>query len=264
MLQWMQVTKIETYAVVTLCIGVCAHHINSSAAWVPVGSYRVPNPEDVVDLVIIRDAVVDDVPQLLGWLGALSTPPEPFAFSLMQWPEQNRHTSRLELLQLYGDGVDILDQEGVVSIRGVFQRGGEVEVCRRRVETRVPWLLGRVVQSNWSTPVPDEVDDASLGSEGDGLVDVCTGCSTRDTRLGVIHEVYAENCGSLADVGGDPVERGLILLTGEYVLPVDAAEIFQKSLRIGVGIWVDWSRGDLMWASRRGGRQSNSVDEIPG
>lgn len=112
--------------------------------------------------------------------------------------------------------------------------------------------------------MPDKVDDASLGSKGDSLVDVCAGGSTRDTRLGVIHEVYAENRGSLADVGGNPVERGLILLARENVLPVNAAEVFQKSLCVGVSIWVDWSRGDLVWASCRGGRQSNSVNEIPG
>lgn len=141
----MQVKKFETYAVITLGIGVRAHHINSSTAWVPVGSYRVPNPEDVVDLVVVRDAVVDNVPQLLGRLRALSTPPEPFTFSLMQRPEKNGHASRLELLQLHGDGVDILDQEGIVGVCGVFQSGGEVEVRRRRVETRVPGLLGRVV-----------------------------------------------------------------------------------------------------------------------
>lgn len=183
--------EIETYAVVTLSVGVRAHDVNGSTARVPVRRNGVPDPQQVVDLVVVGDAVVDDIPQLLGWLGALGAPPEPFALSLMQRPEQNWDASRLELLELYGDGVNILDQESVVGVSGVLQRGGEVEVRRRGVETGVPWLLGRVVKSDRRTPVPDEVDDASLGSEGDGLVDVCAGGSAGNAGLGVVHEIDA-------------------------------------------------------------------------
>lgn len=176
---------------VTLSVRVRAHYVNSSTARVPVGSNRVPDPQQVVDLVVVRDTVVDDTPQLLCRLGALGAPPEPLALSLVQRPEQDRDAGRLELLQLHGDGVDVLDQEGVVGVRGVLQRGGEVEVRSGRVETGVPWLLSRVVQSDRRTPVPDEVDDAALGGEGDGLVDICAGGSAGNTRLGVIHEVNA-------------------------------------------------------------------------
>ena len=249
---------------IALSVGVSADDIHGSTARVPVSSNRVPNPQQVVDLVVVRDTVIDDVPQLLGRLRALSPPPEPLALGLVQRPEQNRDASRLELLELHGDGVDVLDQEGVVGVRGILQRGGDVEVRRRGVEPRVPGLRGGVVQPDGGAPVPDEVDDAPLGGEGDGLVDVCAGGSAGNAGLGVVHEVNAENGGSLAYVVGDPVKRGLVLLPGEDVLPVDTAQIFEQSFRVGVGICVDRSRGDLMWASCHGGRQCDGVNEIPG
>lgn len=249
---------------VALSVGIRADHIHGSIAGVPISSHRVPDPQDVVDLVVVGDAVIDDAPQLLGRLGALGPPPEPLALGLVQRPEQDRDAGGLELLELRGDGVDVLDQQGVVGVRGVLQRGGDVEVRRRGVEARVPRLLGRVVQPDGRAPVPHEVDDATLGGEGDGLVDVCAGGPAGDAGLGVVHEVDAEDGGGLADVVGYPVERGLVLLSGEDVLPVDAAEVLEQGFGVGVGIGVDRCGGDLVWPSCRGRCQSDGVDEIPG
>lgn len=46
-------SKKNTYAVVALSVGIRADHIHSGIARVPVSSNGVPNPQDVVDLVVV-------------------------------------------------------------------------------------------------------------------------------------------------------------------------------------------------------------------
>lgn len=90
----------------------------------------------------------------------------------MQRAEEDGHAGVLEFLELYGDGVDVLDQERVVRVFSILQRARDVEVCRRGVEARVPGLRRIVVQTGWCAPVPYKSYDAALLVKRDGFVDV--------------------------------------------------------------------------------------------
>lgn len=157
---------------VTLRVCVGAVDVYLRVSGVPVGSHGVPDPDQVVQLVVHGQPLVQDIPQLLDGLGALGSPPEPATFGLVQGPPQDGHTGILQLLQLHGDGVDVLDEERVVRVRGVGKSRLDVEVRRLGVEAAVPWLLGCVVQTHGSTPVPRESDDTATLGKGDRLVDI--------------------------------------------------------------------------------------------
>lgn len=150
----------------------------------------------------------------------------------MQRPEQDGDTGGLELLQLNGNGVDVVDEESVVCVGGVLERGGDVEVRRGGVETRVPRLSGSVVETGWGSPMPYESDDATLGGECNCLVDVGAGSAARDAGFRVVHQVDAEDGWRLPNIGGDPVKGSLVLLAGEDVLSVNAAEIREEGFGI--------------------------------
>ena len=126
-------------------IHISTQDIDGVIARVPVLGDGVPDPDDVVDVVEVGDAVVEQIPELLGRLGTLGSPPEPFTLGLVEGAEQDGHTGVLEALQLLGDGVNVTQDEGVVGVRGVGEGGGHVEVGGTRVETRPPGVLLGVV-----------------------------------------------------------------------------------------------------------------------
>jgi hypothetical protein len=68
--------------------------------------------------------------------------------------EDNRYGCALKLLQLYGDGVDIVHQESVVGVLRVLQCSLDVEVCGIGVEASVPGVFRGVVEASWCAPVP--------------------------------------------------------------------------------------------------------------
>lgn len=74
------------YAVV-ICVGVHCQDINGLITGVPGWGNGVPDPDQVVEVVELCQALVEDIPQLLAWLWAFSPPPEPSAFSLVQGTE---------------------------------------------------------------------------------------------------------------------------------------------------------------------------------
>lgn len=248
---------------VSLAVGISAYNVDGGITWVPVGGNRVPDPDQVVDIVIVGETVIDESPKLLASSWTLSTPPEPLSFSLVKWSPKNWNTGRLELLELNGDSINIVNQESIVGVGGIGKSGGDVKVGGGSVETRPPSLLGSIVKTNWSTPMPTESDNTSTSSVGNGLVDISAGSATGSTRVSVVHKIHAENGWSLADIGGNPVEGSLILLSREDVLAVDVSKVLEESLGVRVGIRVDWSGRVLVgWSCSRWG-QSNGIDEIP-
>ena len=113
----------------------------------------------------VGEAVVHEIPELLGGLGSLGTPleamtvsnlksslaghrdthPEPAAFSLVEDTEENGDAGVLEALELDGDSIDITQNEGVVGVGGISKGGGHVEVGGTRVEAAPPGVLVGVV-----------------------------------------------------------------------------------------------------------------------
>lgn len=122
--------------------------------------------------MIRGESLVEDVPELLACFGALGTPPEPGAFGFVQWAPEDGDAGVLEFLELHGDGVNIVHEEGVVGIGGVLEGGREVEICGCCVEAAPPALGFVVVEADGGTPVPDEGYDAAFLGEGECVVDV--------------------------------------------------------------------------------------------
>jgi hypothetical protein len=87
-----------------------------------------------------RQPLVQNIPKFLRRFRTLGAPPEPTALSLMQRPPKNWHAFILQLLQLYGNGVDVFDEQCVVCVRVIEKRGLDVEIRRLGVEAAVPWL----------------------------------------------------------------------------------------------------------------------------
>lgn len=104
--------------------------------------------------MLVRQSVVKDIPQFLRGLGSLGSPPEPRAFSLVKRTEDNWYGCALKLLQLYGDGVDIVHQESVVGVLRVLQCSLDVKICGIGIEASVPGVFRGVVEAGWCAPVP--------------------------------------------------------------------------------------------------------------
>lgn len=168
-------------------------------------------------------SVIQNPPQLLAWLGALGSPPEPRSLCFVQWSPEHRYTCRLELLELHSDGVNVLDEERVVGIRRVLQCSLDVEVGSSRVEAAPPPLLWGVVETNRRAPMPHKGHNTALLRKGERFVDISGGGTSGDSGLGVIHQIDTEDRRCLANVVDDPVERCLVLLTTENLLAIDAA-----------------------------------------
>lgn len=136
--------------------------------------------------MVIGESVIHDAIQFLCRFRTLSTPPKPFPFSFVQRAKQHRHFRRLELLQLNGDGVDVLDEKRVVCIRGISKRIRDVEVCGSGIEARPPSLSFVVIKADGASPVPDKRNDSALGGEVNGFVYIRGGSTTGYARLGVV------------------------------------------------------------------------------
>lgn len=64
-------------------IRVVCEHVDRGIARVPVGCHRVPDPDQVVEFVVVGEAVIHQVPESLARRGALRTPPEPSTWHAM-------------------------------------------------------------------------------------------------------------------------------------------------------------------------------------
>ena len=97
-------------------------------------------------------AVIHKVPQATHSGAALSAPPEPFSFRLMEWAPQNWYASGLKALQLIGDSVHVIYQEVVVLRAWIIERIKNIYVSIKR------GLVGVVVATpSWSGPMPLEL-----------------------------------------------------------------------------------------------------------
>lgn len=249
---------------VALRVDIGTEHIDGGIARVPVLGDRVPHPDQVVDAVVVRQALVDDIPELLGVFGALGTPPEPPALGLVEGPEEDGHAGVLEALELDGDGVNVADQEGVIGVCRVGQGRGDVEVGGVGVEAAVPGPLGRVVQADGGVPVPAKGDDAALFVKSNGLLDSLRVVALElDARGRVVHEVEAEHGGRLADLLLDPVGPLDLLLAREDLLAVVFAEEVVQGRGAGVGVGVDGALVDVVRRAGGRGRDGDGVDEVP-
>lgn len=213
--------------------------------------------------MVVGEAVVQDAPQLLARLGALGAPPEPLALGLVQRAEQHGHAGGLQALELDGDGVNVADQQRVVGVGGVGQRGRHIEVGRVRVEATPPLMRVRVVQARRGVPVPQNGNDAAAGGVGDGLLDRGADGAALDAGGRVVHQVDRDERGGLAGLLGDPVGPRELLLAREDLLAVDGPEVLVQGLGVGVGVGVDGRGIDLVRGARGRGRDGNGVNEVP-
>lgn len=200
---------------------------------------------------------------LLARLWALRAPPEPRALRLVQRAPQHWHTRIRELLKLYGDGVDVFDEERVVCVGRVGKCSLDIEIRRSSVKSRPPSLLLGIIQPGRRTPMPDKRDNSALLAVGNSMININTRRAARDAGFGVVHEIDTEDCRCLADVGGYPVEAGLVLLAGKDVFAVDAAEVGEEGFCVGVGVLVDRGGGDFVGPTGGAGGERDRVDQVP-
>lgn len=123
--------------------------IDGVGSWVPIGSDRVPDPDQVVEVVVVGETLVENLPELLAWLGTLSSPPEPLAFGLVEWSPENWDTGILETLELDGNRIDIADEKLVVGVGGVGKSGLNVEGGVLSVESAPPLVTLSVDETRW-------------------------------------------------------------------------------------------------------------------
>lgn len=108
----------DTHAMV-IRVDVRAQDVHGFITRIPRRGERVPHPDQVVKAVMFSQAVVEDIIQLLARLRSLCTPPEPSAFGLVKGTEDDRDVRILESQQLFGNGVNVSDDQGVIGVGGV-------------------------------------------------------------------------------------------------------------------------------------------------
>lgn len=119
-------------------VGVVRDNINDIISGVPVSLDRVPHPDEVVEFVVVGEAIVEDAPELLARLGSLSSPPEPSSLGLVKGTPEDGDVRVGETLELDGNCVNVANEELVVGIRGVRERLGDVELGVLSVEAAPP------------------------------------------------------------------------------------------------------------------------------
>lgn len=75
--------------------------------------YKVPEP------VLVRQSLMQQLPQPLVHLSPRSPPPKPPTLSFVQRPPEHWHAGVLQALQLHCYGVDVAQQQRVVGVGGV-------------------------------------------------------------------------------------------------------------------------------------------------
>ena len=91
-------------------IKITAYHIYIFIARIPIciGSVGVPNPNQVVDLMVVNQTVEQQFIQLFIWLSTFGTPPEPFSACFVNWTPQDCYARTLQFFQISGNDVNIL------------------------------------------------------------------------------------------------------------------------------------------------------------
>ena len=251
-----------TYSVARL-VDVSADNVDNIITRVPISTNRVPHPDQVVELVMVSEAVVHDVVQLLAGIRPLRSPPEPLPLRLVQRPPEHSDAGILQPQQLGSNGVEITDDEGVVCVGVVGKGVGNVEVCRISVEALVPGLLGGVVETRWGIPVPHYGRDAALClSVLEDVFDGGGGGSVLDAGRRVVHEILGHEGGSLTGLRLDPVGPLDLLLAGEDVLSIDGLEVVVELCRDGGSVGVDEGRVDGVGTTLLGGGDADGVDGV--
>lgn len=248
---------------ISLCVRIRRHNIHDIVAGVPRRRHTIPHPNEIVQPMLHSQPLIQNAPEFLARLRPLGSPPEPRTLGLVQRPPEHRHTCVLQLLEMHGDGVDVLHQQRVVRVRRVRQRSLDVEVCSRSVETAPPPLLRRVVQTHGRTPMPHKRHDTTFGREIERLVHVGRRCAPRRPRLGVVHEIDAEDRRRLAHVRSHPLQTRGVLLPAQNILAVDTPQVAQQRLRVLIRGLVHRHGADLVRSPRRRRRKRNRIDEVP-
>ena len=133
-------------------VGVVADDVDGAVTGIPCWRDRVPNPNQVAQVVVDGQTLIDNCVKRFAGFWAESTPPEPAAFGLVEGTPEDGNAGGLETEELDGDGVDVADEEGVVGAGG-DEGGGEVEGCGVGVEAGPPFY----------SVVVDEVAGGLLG-----------------------------------------------------------------------------------------------------
>jgi hypothetical protein len=92
-------------------IGIDSDHIHKCIARVP--RRIVPgckDPDQVMDIVYIHQAVIQKSPEPDEGFWALRAPPEPTTLGLVERPPQHRNSLCIQPLKLYGHQVNILHE----------------------------------------------------------------------------------------------------------------------------------------------------------
>ena len=89
-------------------------NIDNVITRIPVGrscvSVTCPNPDKVIETVLVGQLVVEQAVESLAVFRTFSAPPEPCTLSFVERSPKNRNVSLLELCQLCGDNVNVREE----------------------------------------------------------------------------------------------------------------------------------------------------------
>jgi len=91
-------------------VNVLADDVAAVIPHVPVGVLPVPDPDEVVELMVMGLPFIHQVPQPLVSILAPAAPPEPTAGRFVKGPPQHCHVVVLQDLELFRNRVDVPDQ----------------------------------------------------------------------------------------------------------------------------------------------------------
>ena len=167
-------------------VAVVAYDIHQLMSGVPVGLGGAPDPDQVVELVVVGIPGVHELVEFLGVDVGLAAPPEPLPSCLVQRTPYYRYFAALQFLQLNCNCVQISYCSVVLGSIGDYSFGN-IEIGVLGVEGG-----GSELASHGREPVPEEDDDSLLVGllvvPLDGLVD-CAVVSRLPVVPGVVGRV---------------------------------------------------------------------------
>ena len=183
-------------------VNVLADDIHILVARIPRGILTVPDPNQVVQPVDVRQAVVHEFVQLQVRIRAGCAPPEPAAACLVQRAPQHRHIRILQALELHGNRVDIVQQHLVAVRVSAVHRTGKVEFRLVGVE-RAPRIALALIIAGGRAPVPAQRDDTALAFVAVPILncsfdDVGAVVAFRHARRRIGNQVHAKHRGIIA------------------------------------------------------------------
>ncbi len=157
--------------------GIAVHpdNVHISIPRIPLGFDAVVYPDQVVQAMMLGKPLEHDPPELDVSIRPLGPPPEPTSLGLVHRPPEDRHAGVGELLELYGDGIDVANQQLVVLRVRVGKGFAYVKCGALGIEAAPPRLLFGVQEVLWGIPMPAHRDDEPLAGGLDHLLHVVLG-----------------------------------------------------------------------------------------